>query len=122
MPAVLSKSSLQVLEQRYRSRLPQSLDDLIGPSAGTVQLPLHIAWSGQTAFNLDQPKPRIHMYRIVLAEGQRSDIAAYLNKDLLVGQWPILRTLVSRTVRKVWETGFPELQRNHGASDVGYKN
>ena len=25
----------------------------------------------------------MHMYRIVLAEGQREDVAAYLNRDLL---------------------------------------
>lgn len=97
------------LEERYRSRLPETLDDLAGPSSGTVQLPLHVAWSGQTAFNLDLPKARMHMYRIVLAEGQRGDVAAYLNRDLLLRQWPTLRNLVSRTVRKVWEATFPEL-------------
>jgi hypothetical protein len=51
----------------------------------------------------------MHMYRIVLAEGQRGDVAAFLNRDLLLRQWPILRNLVSRTVRNVWETTFPEL-------------
>jgi hypothetical protein len=50
-----------VMEQRYRSRLPAALGDLCGPAHGTVQLPLHVAWSGQTAFNLDLPKPRMHM-------------------------------------------------------------
>ncbi len=102
-------SRAAVLEERYRGRLPETLDDLTGPDHGTVQLPLHVAWSGQTAFNLDLPKPCMHMYRIVLAEGQRADVASYLNRDLLVGQWPVLRNLVSRTVRKVWETAFPEL-------------
>ena len=102
-------SRAAVLEERYRSRLPETLDELAGPGHGTVQLPLHVAWSGQTAFNLDLPKACMHMYRIVLAEGQRGDVAAYLNRDLLVGQWPVLRNLVSRTVRKVWETAFPEL-------------
>ncbi len=102
-------SRAAVLEERYRGRLPATLDDLTGPDHGTVQLPLHVAWSGQTAFDLDLPKPRMHMYRIVLAEGQRADVASYLNRDLLVGQWPVLRNLVGRTVRKVWETAFPEL-------------
>ena len=102
-------SRAAVLEERYRSRLPETLDDLAGPAHGTVQLPLHVAWSGQTAFNLDLPKACMHMYRIVLAEGQRGDVAAYLNRDLLLGQWPVLRNLVSRTVRKVWEAGFPDL-------------
>jgi hypothetical protein len=35
-----------VLEERYRRRLPETLDDLAGPGHGTVQLPAHIAWSG----------------------------------------------------------------------------
>jgi hypothetical protein len=98
-----------VIEQRYRRRLPAALGDLSGPPHGTVQLPLHVAWSGQTAFDLDRPKPRMHMYRIVLAEGQLADVTTYLNRDLLVSQWPVLRTLVSKTVRGVWESAFPGL-------------
>ena len=109
-------SRAAVLEERYRSRLPATLDDLAGPGHGTVQLPLHVAWSGQTAFNLDLPKACMHMYRIVLAEGQRGDVAAYLNRDLLLGQWPVLRTLVSRTVRRVWESAFPELSEGRPAT------
>ena len=98
-----------VMEQRYRSRLPAALGDLSGPAHGTVQLPLHVDWSGQTAFNLDLPKPRMHLYRVVLAEGQLGDVITYLNRDLLVSQWPALRTLISRTIRGVWESAFPEL-------------
>jgi hypothetical protein len=109
-------SRAAVLEERYRGRLPATLDDLAGPAHGTVQLPLHVAWSGQTAFNLDLPKACMHMYRIVLAEGQRGDVAAYLNKDLLLRQWPVLRNLVSRTVRKVWEATFPELAEEQPAT------
>lgn len=103
-------SQAAVLQERYRGRLPATLDDLTGPGHGTVQLPLHVAWSGQTVFNLDLPKACMHMYRIILAEGQRGDVAAYLNRDLLLGQWPVLRNLVSRTVRQVWESAFPELR------------
>jgi hypothetical protein len=97
------------MQERYRSRLPSTLDDLTGPAHGTVQLPLHVAWSGQTAFDLDRPKPCMHMYRIVLAEGQHDDVNAYLNRDLLLSQWPVLRALISTTVRNVWESAFPEL-------------
>ena len=102
-----------VMEQRYRSRLPAALIELSGPAHGTVQLPLHVAWSGQTAFDLDSPKPRMHLYRIVLAEGQLADVTAYLNRDLLVSQWPVLRTLIGNTVRAVWESSFPELREGH---------
>ena len=109
-------SRAAVLEERYRSRLPETLDDLGCPGHGTIQLPLHVAWSGQTAFNLDLPKACMHMYRIVLAEGQRGDVATYLKRELLVRQWPILRNLVSRTVRKVWEATFPELAEEQPAT------
>jgi hypothetical protein len=107
-------SRAEVLDERYRSRLPASLDDLAGPGEGTVQLPLHVAWSGLTAFDLDRSKPRMSLYRVVLAEGQRDDVIAFLNKDLLLSQWPVLRALVSRHIRTVWEAAFPELADNRG--------
>ena len=115
-PEAAPVSRTAVLEERYRGRLPATLDDLTGPRHGMVQLPLHVAWSGQTAFNLDLPKACMHMYRIVLAEGQRGDVAAYLNRDLLLKQWPILRNLISRTVRTVWEAAFPELAERRPAT------
>jgi hypothetical protein len=114
MPATPTPAQVpaaQVLQTRYRSRLPRSLEDLAGPASGTVQLPLHVAWSGLTAFDLDKPKPRMSLYRVVLAEGQRDDLMVYLNRELLIGQWPVLRTLVSRHIRSVWESTFPELAR-----------
>ena len=82
-----------VMVQRYRSRLPAALVDLSGPAHGTVQLPLHVAWSGQTAFDLDRSKPCMHMYRIVLAQGQLADVTRPLNSDLLVSQWPSVANL-----------------------------
>lgn len=108
-PLGLPASPAEIVRARYQGRLPSALDDLMGPAHGTVQLPLHVAWSGQTAFDLDRPKPCMHLYRIVLAEGQRDDVAAYLNRELLISQWPVLRTLISQTVRTVWESAFPEL-------------
>ena len=109
MPLGLPVPPAEILRARYQGRLPSALDALSGPARGTVQLPPHVAWSGQTAFDLDRPKPCMHMYRIVLAEGQRDDVTAYLNQDLLISQWPVLRTLISRTVRDVWESAFPQL-------------
>lgn len=98
-----------MLESRYRDRLPRSLEDLAGPAQGTVQLPLHVAWSGITAFDVGQPGRCRSMYHILLTDGQREDIIAYINRHLLVSQWPILRKMVGRVIRDVWESGFPEL-------------
>ncbi|MEV4252349.1 hypothetical protein AB0J52_04175 [Spirillospora sp. NPDC049652] len=98
-----------ILRERYRSRLPGSLDELSGPTHGEVQLPLQIAWSGLTKFDLSLPRQRMSMYCTVLAEGRRDDIAEFLNKELLLAQWPVLRTLVSRAIRDVWEARFAAL-------------
>jgi hypothetical protein len=102
-------SRAAVLQERYHSRLPETLGELVGPGHGTVQLPAHIAWSGLTAFDLDRPPLCVSMYQVVLTEGFREDLAAYLNRELLVRHWPVLRTVAGRVIRDVWESAFPEL-------------
>lgn len=62
-----------------------------------------------TVYNLDKPRQRMGLYRTVLHEGLSEDVSRYLNRDLLVQMWPVLRTLVGRTVRAVWEDAFPQL-------------
>lgn len=49
------------------------------------------------------------LYRTVLHEGLHDDLPHYLNRDLLLQPWPVLRTLVGRTVRNVREDAFPQL-------------
>lgn len=106
-------SRAAVLEARYRSRLPRSLDDLAGPSHGTVQLPQHVAWSGVTSFDVDRPGRCRSMYHILLTDGQADDLTSFLDCRLLVSQWPVLRRMVGRIVRDVWESAFPELGEGH---------
>jgi hypothetical protein len=106
----------EVLRSRYRSRLPKSLDDLDGPDHGVVDLPLHVVWSGRTSFPLDRPKAQMSLYRAVLAEGQHDDLTMLLNRRLLLGQWPVLRRLISPYVREAWENAFPELARTASAA------
>ncbi|MFD9406820.1 hypothetical protein ACFWBN_07300 [Streptomyces sp. NPDC059989] len=102
-------SAAEVLHARYAGRLPASLEKLAGPKHGVVELPLHVAWSGLRAYDLDRPRLRMGLYRTVLAEGRHEDLVTLLNAELLLAQWPVLRTLVSRHVRQVWEEAFPEL-------------
>ncbi|MFE3887623.1 hypothetical protein ACFXPQ_32745 [Streptomyces lydicus] len=99
----------EVLRARYADRLPACLADLTGPCHGTVDLPLHVAWSGLRSFDLDRPRSRMSLYRTVLAEGRHQDLVDFLNRDLLISQWPVLRTLISRPIRDVWEAAFTEL-------------
>ncbi|KUO11918.1 hypothetical protein [Streptomyces sp. DSM 15324] len=111
MDAKTTAPRAEVLRDRYRDRLPGRLQELTGPVEGTVDLPLHIAWSGRTSYSLDRPKSRMTLYRTVLAEGLREDLVAFLHPRLLAEQWPLLRRLVSPYVREVWEEAFPELPR-----------
>ncbi|WP_030565753.1 hypothetical protein [Streptomyces aureocirculatus] len=108
-PTAPVPNAAEVLRERYTKRLPVRLEDLTGPAHGTVDLPLHVAWSGRRSFDVDRPRARMGLYRTVLAEGQREDLISFLNHDLLLRQWPVLRTLISRSIREVWEDAFPVL-------------
>ncbi|MFE6761716.1 hypothetical protein [Streptomyces sp. NPDC057689] len=100
---------LALYREKFKSRLPETLDELHGPAHGVVQLPSHVAWSGMTSYDMSKPRQRMGLYRTVLHEGLRDDIAAYIDRELLLLMWPVLRTLVGRTVRSVWEDAFPQL-------------
>jgi hypothetical protein len=109
-------SAFELLREQYAQRLPASLKALAGPTTGTVDLPLHIVWSGRHSYGLGEPRSRMSLYRTVLAEGQRQDLIAYLNSDLLIAQWPVLRTLISRPLREAWEGHFPELAASRASA------
>ncbi|WP_339134841.1 hypothetical protein WJM95_34075 [Streptomyces sp. f51] len=100
---------LALYREKFQRRLPAALEELQGPSRGVVRLPLHVAWSGMTSYDLGNPRQRMGLYRTVLHEGLHEDLSRYLNQDLLLELWPTLRRLVGRTVRTVWEDAFPAL-------------
>ncbi|MFD0375046.1 hypothetical protein [Streptomyces sp. NPDC127112] len=104
------------MRARYAGRLPATLEELAGPVHGVVDLPLHVAWSGLRSYDLDRPRLRMGLYRTVLAEGQHEDLVKLLHRDLLLARWPVLRTLVSRHLRQVWEEAFPELAASAGSA------
>lgn len=90
-------------------RLPERLDELRGPATGTVNLPLHLAWSGLRRFTVSDEELLLGLYRIVLTNGLQDDLTAYINPDLLVRHWPRLRIALGKPVRTCWEQRFPEL-------------
>ncbi|MFI5679074.1 hypothetical protein [Streptomyces cellulosae] len=107
--SVAEAEDLALYREKFRRRLPESLEELHGPIQGVVELPLHMAWSGMTSYDLGKPRQRMGLYRTVLHEGLRDDLPRYLNQNLLLQLWPVLRTLVGLTVRAVWEDAFPQL-------------
>jgi hypothetical protein len=87
----------------YARRLPSSLEDLKGPAAGEVELPLHVAWSGRRVYDVGQEDQRLVLYALLLAEAQREDLERFVYSDSLVSMWPRLRQLLGPHARQEWE-------------------
>ncbi|PPF66164.1 hypothetical protein C5C18_11845 [Rathayibacter tritici] len=86
---------------------PGSLDDLAGPSTGTIELPHRVYWGPEPTVDLGSPSGVVKAYQAVLNEGSATDQTALLNRDLLLTIWSEL-ALPDR-VRILWEDRFPEL-------------
>jgi hypothetical protein len=87
----------------YGRRLPSSLEDLRGPAAGEVELPLHVAWSGRRVYDVSQEDERLVLYALLLAEAQREDLERFVHRESLVSMWPRLRRLLGPHARREWE-------------------
>ena len=96
-------------EERRPWTVPDSLDELAGPTHGIVELPRDLDWSEQRRYNLDDSAELGLMYERVIRESMTSaDLARYLDRDTLRAVWH--RIFLPRTVRRLWETRFPELR------------
>lgn len=86
---------------------PATLEELHGPSSGTVELPRWVYWGPKPVANLDVEGDAIRAYQATIQEGRTVDQVQILNRDRLVAMWPEL-TMPLR-VRALWESRFPEL-------------
>ncbi|MEE4594215.1 hypothetical protein V2J94_20390 [Streptomyces sp. DSM 41524] len=94
--------------------LPESLDELCGPTVGSVTLPRHIDWGPRYVYDLTDEADFQLMYERVIREAQtRDDLNTYLNVMPLRRMWRYL--FLPLTVKTAWETQFPEL-REPGAT------
>ena len=88
--------------------VPDSLDELIGPTTGVVELPLRLDWSEQGRYDLSDPRQLNVMYERVIRESMRAqDLRAYLHGPTLVRVWP--RLWLPAKVKTLWESRFPSL-------------
>ena len=73
----------------------------IAKASGTIELPLHIRWSGEPiAYDLDDRADRARVYEQVLREGTEGDVLFYVRADQLVEQWHEL--VLPPEVRRAW--------------------
>lgn len=106
--------------RRYESRpgrlvvVVDSLDELQGPTGGTVELPNRLLWQPDRTVDLDDAWTRGWMYALVLREARRrDDLRTWINGSVLLELWPGLN--LPRAVRAAWEDRHPAL-RPHAAA------
>jgi hypothetical protein len=88
--------------------VPETLTELIGPTAGVVRLPGHLDWSEQRVYNLDDPAELGLLYETVIRESASADdLRTFLNEDMLRRVWP--RLWLPARVRRLWQASFPQL-------------
>jgi hypothetical protein len=84
-------------------QLPARLDDLHGPWQGVVSLPIHLSWYGHREFDVSVQGTRLQLYSTLLSQGRQVDLVRLINAQRLSEDWPQLRVLVSRKVRRTCE-------------------
>lgn len=68
----------------------------------TVELPLHVYWSGPRGpWQLAVKAERVEAYRTLLREGLAEDIAQFVDGDLLVDAWDGM--FLPREIRAAWK-------------------
>ncbi len=87
-------------------RLPNRIEDLRGPARGVIMLPRHLSWPGMREFDVSDDRTRRGMYRIVLSQGKRNDVARFLNAELLRRDWPLISASLDPRLRRWCERQF----------------
>jgi hypothetical protein len=90
----------------HAARLPQRLEDLRGPAKGVVVLPRHLSWPGLRECDVTDDSIRRSMYGMVLSQGRRNDVARFLNAQLLIADWPLIRASLDPKLRRWCERRF----------------
>jgi hypothetical protein len=90
----------------HADRLPERIDELRGPAQGVISLPRHLALPGMRECDVTDDYTRRNMYGIVLTQGQRNDVARFLNPRLLQADWPLIKDALDPKLRGTCERRF----------------
>jgi len=90
--------------------VPDTLDELDGPTTGVVELPGHLDWGPRREYNLDDfSDSRLLYMRVIRESTHLEDLRQFLNAQILMRLWPQL--VLPPRVRALWEDRFPSLGR-----------
>lgn len=95
--------------------VPDSLDELGGPTEGVVRLPRSLDWGPAYEYVLADAADLAVMYERVLREARsQEDLRSYIDGGTLWRLWG--RLVLPAPVRAVWERRFPELVARRAAA------
>src|SRR5258706_3725696 len=86
--------------------LPTRIEELRGPVKGVILLPRTLSWRGMRECDVSDDRRRRSLYGMLLAQGQRNDIARFINGDLLRQDWPLIRNSLNARLRRRCERRF----------------
>lgn len=97
--------------QRKYYAIPDSLDELHGPSDGMIRLPPSIHWArkGGSTVDLSTRGGRSIAYGAAMGEGTLEQVCGIINREHLVSEWATIPKALRMTA--LWEDRFPELKR-----------
>lgn len=96
---------------RLATRLPGGVDDLRGPVSGVVMVPRILAMPGMRECDIGKDAERRGLYRMLLAQGSRNDIARFVNAGLLRQDWPQISKALDRRLARWCERRY-DLRRH----------
>jgi hypothetical protein len=67
-------------------RLPKRIEDLKGPVKGVILLPRNLSLPGMRECDVGDDRGRRSLYGMLLAQGQRNDIARFINCSARTGR------------------------------------
>ena len=94
-------------EQTIPYDTPETLDQLQGPTSGTVRVRPHINTSPDPVYDLDSPSQVWSLYSAVVRDGLPSEQATLLNREILLALWADLN--LPARCRTIWNDKFLEL-------------
>lgn len=114
----MSSPSAAPAGSRYQDQrhyvLPETLDELRGPTHGTVDLDPWLDWSGNPVYDLNDAGDLLVMYQTVLNEATSvDDLRRWLEGNTLRRVWSTL--WLPQRLRALWQTRFRELSSGHNA-------
>ena len=97
-----------------RAVVVPDLNELRGPTGGTVELPHRLFWQPKRTVDIDHAAKLAWMYETVLREAATVDeLRAWLHGPTLVRIWADL--FLPRGVRRAWEERHPQLRATAAA-------